>query len=463
MKKYNSELRYQNYPIATLMGNGVTMTRSVMIGFTDPLEAIRTYSYAGTALAAYSPTYDPVYNKTVVAELDNVTTFTYDPARQLIGEVRSGSYPYSTTYLYDSMGNRIQKYDTTGITTNTYNAANQLLLSVPPTGAPTTSSYDNNGNLILQNTGGALTTYTWDQENRLLSLASPSAGLTTYVYSDDGHRQATINGAGTTNFIYDGDIVLQETNASGITQVHYAQGPGTWGLLTAQNRGGTIQYYGPDDRENVRLVLSSAGAALDNNQYKAFLEQLNTPTQTNPFLGGGNVGGRQEVLNYIRFGKRIYTPKYGMWLNMDMIGFSGGSPNWYQYVKNNPVNLVDPTGLSTVACSGANKDLCAATCKKLKLSMMSCTENCTNIPCIGRICVPGSCTCALDCNPDNLYNGCQSSGNKYGGISYNNTRECAEAGCYACNDCKNDFGSFLGCIAADICISIIANKYYGED
>ena len=130
------------------MGNGVTMTRSVMIGYTGPLEAIRTYSYAGTALAAYSPTYDPVYNKTVITELDNVTTFTYDPARQLIGEVRSGSYPYNTTYLYDSMGNRIRKYDTTGITTNTYNPANQLLVSMPPSGPPTTSSYDNNGNLI---------------------------------------------------------------------------------------------------------------------------------------------------------------------------------------------------------------------------------------------------------------------------------------------------------------------------
>ena len=125
-----------------------------------------------------------------------------------------------------------------------------------------------------------------------------------------------------------------------------------WGLLTAQNRGGTIQYYGPDDRENVRLVLSSAGAALDNNQYKAFLEQLNTPTQTNPFLGGGNVRGRQEVLNYIRFGQRLYIPQLGIWLSTDMLGFAGGSQNWYQYVGNNPIMWVDPNGLSTVGPSG---------------------------------------------------------------------------------------------------------------
>jgi YD repeat-containing protein len=43
---------------------------------------------------------------------------------------------------------------------NTYNAANQLLSSTPPTGSATNNSYDNNGNLILQNTGGVLTTFT---------------------------------------------------------------------------------------------------------------------------------------------------------------------------------------------------------------------------------------------------------------------------------------------------------------
>jgi hypothetical protein len=39
--------------------------------------------------------------------------------------------------------------------------------------------------------------------------------------------------------------------------------------------GASPQYFGPDDRENVRLVTSSTGAILDHNYYKAFLEMLN--------------------------------------------------------------------------------------------------------------------------------------------------------------------------------------------
>jgi len=46
------------------------------------------------------------------------------------------------------------------------------------------------------------------------------------------------------------------------------------------------------------------------------------------------------------FGFREYDAYTGKWTAKDPIGFDGGDSNLYGYVLNDPVNLVDPSGLS---------------------------------------------------------------------------------------------------------------------
>ncbi|MBY0516993.1 MAG: RHS repeat-associated core domain-containing protein [Bacteriovoracaceae bacterium] len=43
---------------------------------------------------------------------------------------------------------------------------------------------------------------------------------------------------------------------------------------------------------------------------------------------------------------RYYDPSSGRFLSEDPIGFAGGDKNLYRYVLNNPVNLVDSSGLA---------------------------------------------------------------------------------------------------------------------
>ena len=62
----------------------------------------------------------------------------------------------------------------------------------------------------------------------------------------------------------------------------------------------------------------------------------------------------------IRFGARDYDPLTGRWTSKDPIRFEGGQGNLYAYVGNDPVNEIDPFGLSDVcdactACSMASR------------------------------------------------------------------------------------------------------------
>jgi RHS repeat-associated protein len=66
-------------------------------------------------------------------------------------------------------------------------------------------------------------------------------------------------------------------------------------------------------------------------------------------LYGGQFGGYQSDFNtdagviYCR--NRWYIPRLGRWLSRDPIGYDGG-PNLYEYCSGDPINSIDPSGLS---------------------------------------------------------------------------------------------------------------------
>ena len=107
---------------------------------------------------------------------------------------------------------------------------------------------------------------------------------------------------------------------------------------------------------SVVLVVNVADASdvLLAARYGAFGEQevLAGSADAVPF---GFAGGLYDAATGLtRFGARDYDAETGRWTAKDPIRWEGGQVNLYVYVNNDPVNTMDPLGLSASgACAGA--------------------------------------------------------------------------------------------------------------
>ena len=121
------------------------------------------------------------------------------------------------TYEYDKNGNRITtggSFARTGIPqavgSTAYDAANQQT-----TFADKTLTYDNNGNLQTITDTSGTTTYTWNARNQLIGISGPGVSAS-FVYDGLGRRESkTING-NLTEFLYDRLNPVQETSGATI-------------------------------------------------------------------------------------------------------------------------------------------------------------------------------------------------------------------------------------------------------
>lgn len=113
-------------------------------------------------------------------------------------------------------------------------------------------------------------------------------------------------------------------------------------------KGGVTYRIISDHLGSPRLVVDvTSGAIMQRMDYDEFGQVI---TDTNPgFQPFGFAGGLYDRdTKLVRFGARDYDPETGRWATKDSLGFSGGDTNLYGYVVNDPVNLVDPEGLSVV-------------------------------------------------------------------------------------------------------------------
>ena len=287
-----------------------------------------------TTLDGASYTVDNAGNRTAKTDqrLAVTSNYTYDAIYELT-KVMQGTNT-TENYTFDSVGNRLT--DLSGSYSN--NSSNEMTAS-----PSATYTYDSNGNTLTKVVGSNTTSFAWDYENRLSSVTLPgSGGTVSFKYDPFGRRIYKSSSNGTSIFAYDGDNLIEEANSAGAAVARYSQGLDMDEPL-AMLLSATTSYYHADGLGSVTSLSNSAGALAQTYTFDSFGKQTaSSGSLTNPFQYTGRESDTETGLYYYR--ARYYDQNGARFISEDPIGFKGGT-NFYRYVRNDPPNLNDPSGL----------------------------------------------------------------------------------------------------------------------
>jgi RHS repeat-associated protein len=310
--------------------------------------------------------FDNIGNITQINDTINTATqsFSYDSLNRLIQA--QGSYG-SFNYAYDSIGNMIQKE---GVTLS-YGTSGRLPHAVRQYGN-TAISYDANGNMIskgLSPAGGLSLTY--DIENRLIKVTqtmSPTEAVPrstinypaifSFTYDGDGGRvKKTIKVKGLSpqrtaseqNTIYIGSLF--EKDSSGKTTRYIFSGSNRICAisqgLSPQGTIPRINYYHSDHLGSSNVITDNQGQQVG---FTEFTPYGSTYKQTGSYDPKFKFTGKElDNTGLYFYGARYYDPQLGRFTSADTIvqaPYDPQSLNRYAYCRNNPINLVDPSGHS---------------------------------------------------------------------------------------------------------------------
>ena len=115
--------------------------------------------------------------------------------------------------------------------------------------------------------------------------------------------------------------------------------------MSITNANGTF-YYHRDHQGSIIALTDENGQVVESftydNHYGAIINHTETVETNNPYAYTGREYDAPDLYYYRA---RYYDPTLERFISEDPIGFASGDFNWYRYVMNSPVNLVDPWGL----------------------------------------------------------------------------------------------------------------------
>jgi len=317
-----------------------------------------------TTLFSQTATLDPAGQRVALDDSWGHTAYGYDNA----GRLTSASYPDGTSEAnqYDAAGNRLVVTGTsplsgTAVTTNQYDAADQLVTSATGASGVTTYSYDGNGNQTgSMGPSGVLTT-TYNDLNQLTQVSGPT-GTAHYVSDGQGDRLRALTqnptgpAASVQNLTQDLVGGLSSLASDGTQSYTYlTPGNGQAPLSSYNQSTGQSAYLATDLGGSVRLATNGAGQVIGAGAYDAW----GTARPTTPDSGGQTMlAGLQGVTPFGYAGQyrdagpgtynmraREYDPTQGRFLSVDPLVDQTGQP--YAYANNNPLSNSDPSGLSS--------------------------------------------------------------------------------------------------------------------
>ena len=322
-------------------------------------------------------TYDALNRPSAIQELGttNLATYAWDDLSRrttvTLGNGTTTSYGYSTQGALASLSHNLAgtaQDQTDSYTRNqaqeitAHNWTNDLYqwvgaangtqsytangLNQYTTAAGATLTHDAKGNL----TGDGTWTYTFDADNKLKTAAKTgySASL---AYDPEGRMRRTVLAGITTDLVYDGVDLVAEYDGAGTLVRRYVHGPGIDEPLVWYEGSTTTakSWLYADHLGSIIGTANSAGTSTAIHSYGPFGEPNVTTGVRFRYTGQQYLGG----LNLYYYKARFYSPALGRFLQTDPIGYAAGT-NLYAYVRNNPVNAIDPSGLVDILIPGTD-------------------------------------------------------------------------------------------------------------
>lgn len=272
----------------------------------------------------------------------DIITYTYDSRSEVIGATLNHDTTYNYSYSYDPIGNRTVSDQNGSILSYTSNTLNQytMINAEHPT-------YDADGNMTLRNGWTQL----WNGENRLKTAIKGTQRLE-FGYDYMGRRiykklydsESLIYDY---HFIYNGYKLVEEVESKNFITNYYIWQPESVGLsipLSITTPIGTY-YSNIDANKNISELTDNTGATVAHYEYSPFGEQtvsIGPQAEINHFRFGSEYFDSETTLIYYNY--RYYSPSLGRWISKDPIEERGGQ-NLYNFIANNPLNKFDLYGL----------------------------------------------------------------------------------------------------------------------
>jgi RHS repeat-associated protein len=333
-----------NRPLVTQFPGGATQTSTWTAN--SNMASIVGANSSGTTQTSFVYTYavgtqDETLVQTRVENDPSVSsattvTYGYDVENRLTSAVTTGGSSSTLSYYYDAAGNRCSAAATgtpavcpTGTNYYASNADDELTAS--PYGAYT---YDGAGN---QTTSPRLSNLTYNSKNQNSSTTPSGGGAVASTYAGANSTERTADGS---TALISGNLGIDQSVTSGTTTYFIRNNTGT---PIGEHVGSTSYYFLDDNEGSVVAVISASGAVQNRDAYDPYGNvTASSGTLANPF---GYAGGYTDsTTGLVKFGTRYYNPGVGLFTQEDL----GQSTSGYTYASQDPINEVDPNGLSAL-------------------------------------------------------------------------------------------------------------------
>jgi RHS repeat-associated protein len=176
-----------------------------------------------------------------------------------------------------------------------------------------------------------------DGSNTFSWNAQPGAPLNSVSLQYDGFGRRTKN-TQNTSFLFDGANAVQEL--SGSTATANLISGGIDEVFTRSDVTGSFTQLKDALGSTIDLVDASGNLT---TQY--FYDPFGNTSGASSSNRLQYTGRENEANGLYYYRGRYYDPPIGRFISEDPIGFAGSGPNFYAYVFDDPINLIDPFGL----------------------------------------------------------------------------------------------------------------------